>query len=138
MNPWIARWIKRSGSTGKGVRRSEFGQRCSGGSVAVLLDPPYELEKVLPNGFTFTLSNEFYLSTNGEWFEGSGVPAAIDVPFFTQAERLAETVAAVMWGIAGFFCLSAVGSFMGKHRLERRLFAPLALLLAISSLRLAW
>ncbi len=45
------------------------------------------LEKKLPNGFEFTLSNEFYLSNAGEWFEGSGIPVDIDVPFFSQADR---------------------------------------------------
>ncbi|MGV6858924.1 MAG: S41 family peptidase [bacterium] len=45
------------------------------------------LEKKLPNGFEFTLSNEFYLSNTGEWFEGGGIPVDIEVPFFSQADR---------------------------------------------------
>ncbi|MGV6815686.1 MAG: S41 family peptidase [Thiotrichales bacterium] len=48
------------------------------------------LDRSLPNGFTFTLSNEYYLSNQGEWFEGSGVPVDVEVPTFTQEERLNE------------------------------------------------
>ena len=49
------------------------------------------LERKLPNGFSFSLSNEFYYSTEGEWFEGSGIPVDVEVPFFTQEQREAES-----------------------------------------------
>lgn len=48
------------------------------------------LQKVLPNGFTFSLSNQFYFSPEGEWFEHTGIPADIEVPLFTLEEREAE------------------------------------------------
>ncbi len=46
------------------------------------------LEKSLPNGFKFTLSNEFYYSTEGEWFEHSGIPVDVEVSVFTLQQRL--------------------------------------------------
>ena len=45
------------------------------------------LERHLPNGFRFSLSNEFYLSAEGEWFEDVGVPVEYEVAHFTQAQR---------------------------------------------------
>lgn len=45
------------------------------------------LEKELPNGFTFSLANQFYFSPEGEWFEHIGIPADIEVPLFTPEER---------------------------------------------------
>lgn len=45
------------------------------------------LERTLPNGFRFTLSNEFYLSNEGEWFEDSGIPVEIEVPYFSREQR---------------------------------------------------
>ncbi len=48
------------------------------------------LDKKLPNGFEFSLSNQFYFSTEGEWFEHTGIPVDIEVPFFSQEERNAE------------------------------------------------
>jgi hypothetical protein len=45
------------------------------------------LEWTLPNGFTIGLSNEFYLTPNGEWYEGTGIPVDIEVPFFTREQR---------------------------------------------------
>lgn len=53
------------------------------------------LERKLPNGFGFTLSNEFYYSSDGEWFEGSGIPVDVEVPFFTQEQRDAEADAGI-------------------------------------------
>jgi len=48
------------------------------------------LKKTLPNGFQINLSNERYLTLNGEWLEGKGVPVDIEVPVFTQEERDGE------------------------------------------------
>lgn len=48
------------------------------------------LEKELPNGITFSLSNQYYFSPEGEWFEHTGIPADIEVPLFTAAEREAK------------------------------------------------
>ena len=45
------------------------------------------LERHLPNGFRFSLSNEFYLSAEGEWFEDVGIPVEHEVAYFTQAQR---------------------------------------------------
>lgn len=48
------------------------------------------LEKTLPSGLNFGLSNEYYLTTTGDWLEGQGVPVDIELPTFSKAERLAE------------------------------------------------
>ncbi len=45
------------------------------------------LEWNLPNGFEIGMSNEYYLSANGSWFEGLGIPVDIEVPFFTTDQR---------------------------------------------------
>lgn len=45
------------------------------------------LEWKLPNGFEIGMSNEYYLSSNGDWFEGQGIPVDVVVPFFTQEQR---------------------------------------------------
>ena len=43
------------------------------------------LPKTLPHGLTYTLSNEFYLTPDGESFEGTGVPVNIESAFFDDA-----------------------------------------------------
>jgi hypothetical protein len=48
------------------------------------------LEKLLPNGFEFTLSNEFYYDTAGNWYEGAGIPVDVEVPLFTPEQRAKE------------------------------------------------
>lgn len=48
------------------------------------------MEWQLPNGFEIGLSSEAYLTPNGDWLEGSGVPVDIEVPFFTLQERIEE------------------------------------------------
>lgn len=45
------------------------------------------LSKTLPNGIEVNMSNEFYFSPAGEWFEGIGVPVDVFVPFFTLEQR---------------------------------------------------
>lgn len=45
------------------------------------------LEWTLPNGFNIGMSNEFYLTPEGVWYEGSGIPVDIEVPFFTREQR---------------------------------------------------
>ena len=47
------------------------------------------LEKTLPSGLKFGLSNEYYLTTHGEWLEGKGIPVDIGHPAFAQSERSA-------------------------------------------------
>ncbi|WP_083601891.1 MULTISPECIES: S41 family peptidase [Thalassotalea] len=47
------------------------------------------LEKTLPSGLKFGLSNEYYLTTHGEWLEGKGVPVDIEHPAFVRSERSA-------------------------------------------------
>lgn len=48
------------------------------------------LDKQLPNGFGFSLSNEFYYDIDGNWYEGEGIPVDIEVPFFTLQQRADE------------------------------------------------
>ena len=45
------------------------------------------LSKKLPNGIEFALVNEYYLSNDGDWFEGQGIPVAVNIPFMTLEER---------------------------------------------------
>jgi len=47
------------------------------------------LDRQLPNGWTFTLSNEYYLSLNGTNYEGTGIPphVAATTPAFDLKER---------------------------------------------------
>ena len=48
------------------------------------------LEKQLPDGTNFTLVNEYYLSSDGDWYEGQGIPVAAEIPFMTLEEREEE------------------------------------------------
>ena len=48
------------------------------------------LEKRLPSGIKFGLSNEYYLTSEGTWLEGQGVGVDIELPAFVQAERIAQ------------------------------------------------
>ena len=48
------------------------------------------LEKQLPGGTRFSLVNEYYLSSNGDWYEGQGIPVATEIPFMTLEEREEE------------------------------------------------
>ena len=45
------------------------------------------LEKILPNGIAFSLSNEQYRSVDEEWFERVGIPVDVEVPVFTRSQR---------------------------------------------------
>ncbi|GLR14515.1 hypothetical protein GCM10007907_33050 [Chitinimonas prasina] len=45
------------------------------------------LSKRLTSDIFFSLSNEFYLTPNGEWLEGKGVPVDIAVPFHPDSMR---------------------------------------------------
>lgn len=60
------------------------------------------LDKTLPNGFVVNLSNEKYLTTDGEWYERTGIPVDIEVPHFDlESRELAidksiETVLAIL------------------------------------------
>lgn len=49
------------------------------------------MEWHLPGGFHIGLSNEYYLSPEGEWFEGKGVPVDVVAPFYTVEQRQQET-----------------------------------------------
>jgi hypothetical protein len=44
------------------------------------------LGRKLPNGWTFGLPNEIYLTKNGKAFDGPGVPPDIEVPIFPAAD----------------------------------------------------
>ena len=59
---------------------SVIGERSAGGFSDQLL-------KTLPFGLLYTISNEFYVSNDGEEFEGVGVPVDIEQPFFTLEQR---------------------------------------------------
>jgi C-terminal processing protease CtpA/Prc len=48
-----------------------------------------ELDRRLPNGWTFGPSNETYLTKDGKTFEGTGVPPDIEAPIFPK-EDLAD------------------------------------------------
>jgi hypothetical protein len=45
-----------------------------------------ELDRRLPNGWTFGLSNETYLTKDGKSFEGTGVPPDIETPIFPKED----------------------------------------------------
>ena len=45
------------------------------------------LDKSLPHGTAYSLSNEFYLTPDNEEFEGVGVPVDIEQAYFTLAQR---------------------------------------------------
>jgi C-terminal processing protease CtpA/Prc len=45
-----------------------------------------ELGRRLPNGWTFGLSNETYLTKEGKTFEGTGVPPDIEAPIFPKED----------------------------------------------------
>jgi len=45
-----------------------------------------ELGRRLPNGWTFGLSNETYLTKDGKTFEGTGVPPDIGAPIFPKKD----------------------------------------------------
>ncbi|WP_448248401.1 S41 family peptidase [Thalassotalea agariperforans] len=53
----------------------------------------------LPNNVEIGLSNEFYLSPTGEWFEHTGVPVDVEVPFFTLHHRALEVDAGIEMAI---------------------------------------
>ncbi|WP_433559064.1 S41 family peptidase [Pseudonocardia xinjiangensis] len=42
-----------------------------------------DMERKLPNGWTFTLGNEDYLASDGRNYEGVGVPPTVPTPVFT-------------------------------------------------------
>lgn len=58
------------------------------------------LDKTLPNGFVVSLSNEYYLSTEGKWYEGLGIPVDEEVEQFTAYERSEEVDLSVEAAIA--------------------------------------
>lgn len=47
------------------------------------------LDKTLPNGTSFSLSNEIYLSADENWYEGPGIPADIPFAAFPAQDRQA-------------------------------------------------
>src|ERR1019366_1062032 len=44
------------------------------------------LGRTLPNGWSFGLPNEVYLTKDGKAFDGPGVPPDVRVPFFSREE----------------------------------------------------
>ncbi|MGD3107518.1 S41 family peptidase [Streptomyces sp. YGL11-2] len=48
------------------------------------------LERSLPNGWTFGLPNEEFLTAEGRTFDGPGIPPALATPVFTEAELAAR------------------------------------------------
>lgn len=53
------------------------------------------LSRTLPNGWSFGLPNERFLTEDGLSFDGIGVPADIEVPVFTLEDRTAGKDAAL-------------------------------------------
>lgn len=47
------------------------------------------LTKTLPSGINFGLSNEYYITADGDWLEGQGVPVDVELPAFDLTERQA-------------------------------------------------
>lgn len=47
------------------------------------------LERHLPNGWFFTLSNELYRASNGELYENIGIPPHVPIPFLHERDRQA-------------------------------------------------
>jgi C-terminal processing protease CtpA/Prc len=45
-----------------------------------------DMERKLPNGWSFTLGNEDYLAPDGQNYEGAGIPPTIPAPVFPPAE----------------------------------------------------
>lgn len=60
------------------------------------------MEWRLPSGFSIGLSNEYYLSPEGEWFESLGVPVDIAVPFYSPEQREPEVDLGIETAIAIF------------------------------------
>ncbi|MFF2809280.1 S41 family peptidase [Streptomyces sp. NPDC058000] len=48
------------------------------------------LERALPNGWSFGLPNEEFLTADGRTFDGPGIPPAVRAPVFTDAELSAR------------------------------------------------
>ncbi|MEV0373954.1 S41 family peptidase [Streptomyces sp. NPDC050636] len=48
------------------------------------------LDRALPNGWTFGLPNEEFLTADGHTFDGPGIPPAIPTPVFTDEELTAR------------------------------------------------
>ncbi|SDH46979.1 Peptidase family S41 [Actinokineospora alba] len=44
------------------------------------------MERTLPNGWNFILPNERFLTRSGQTFDGTGIPAHITTPVFTEEE----------------------------------------------------
>lgn len=60
----------------------------------------YRLEKMLPNGINVSLSNEKYLSHDGQWYEAVGIPVDVEVPYATLEQRLEEVDLGIETAIA--------------------------------------
>lgn len=54
-----------------------------------------ELARTLPNGWTFGLSNETYLTKDGKAFEGTGVPPDFEVPIFPKEDLVNDRDSAI-------------------------------------------
>ena len=61
-----------------------------------------ELYRTLPNGWSFSLSNEIYLTHDGKLFEGVGVPPEVEAPFLLpedleqDIDRAIDTAIAIL------------------------------------------
>lgn len=58
-----------------------------------------DMERNLPNGWTFTLGNEDYVAPDGRDYEGVGIRPTVQVPVFTPAEltRHQDSALSVPW-----------------------------------------
>ncbi len=64
--------------------------RIGSSSEGILSDA---LEKVLPNGWTFTLSNEAYLTPEGKNYEVKGIPVDVDLGYPKNSKELYKMLA---------------------------------------------
>ncbi|WP_030024186.1 S41 family peptidase [Streptomyces monomycini] len=48
------------------------------------------LDRTLPNGWTFALPNEEFLTADGRTFDGTGIPPAVRIPVFAAADLAAR------------------------------------------------
>lgn len=58
------------------------------------------LEKPLPNGWQYGLSNEVYLDADGISYEGTGIPPDISLPVFRLSDIAAGKDPAIEWALA--------------------------------------
>ena len=54
--------------------------------------PTTALEKELPNGWKFALSNEYYRNLEGEYFENRGIPVEYEIDYPEDRQEFFKSV----------------------------------------------